>query len=130
MARLPERTQIARRLEAELARLETVRAALAVESTLEDADRDPTAEGGGDAHPADLGSELFSGFPDVGWNCRFVRWEQTLRHCQPWWLVACQYRLHNLRRQQRHAQYSADIGWIDVFGFGDFLNGAEVASLQ
>jgi RNA polymerase-binding transcription factor DksA len=59
MARLPERTQIARRLEAELARLETVRAALAVESTLEDADRDPTAEGGGDAHPADLGSELF-----------------------------------------------------------------------
>lgn len=57
MARLPESTKIQRRLEAELARLETVRAALAVESNLEDADR--SAEDGGDGHPADLGSELF-----------------------------------------------------------------------
>lgn len=59
MARLPERTQIASRLDAELTRLETVRAALAQESTLEDADRDPSSEGASDQHPADLGSELF-----------------------------------------------------------------------
>lgn len=55
-----DRAHVTKRLVSEERRLERIRTALEQESTLEDADRDPTSDAAGsDQHPADVGSELF-----------------------------------------------------------------------
>ena len=66
-------------------------------------------------------------------NLSLPLYRKRLHHCphrQPLRLPPCQDRLHDLRRQQRHAQHPADVGRVDVLGVGDFLDGREVASLQ
>jgi hypothetical protein len=45
-------------------------------------------------------------------------------------LPSCKNSLNDLRRQQRHAEYPADVGRVDVLGPGDFLDGGEVSSLR
>ena len=40
--------------------------------------------------------------------------------------MACQYGFDNVWSQQRYAQHAAVVGWIDVFGFGNFLPSVEV----
>jgi len=51
-------------------------------------------------------------------------------HRQSLRLLACQYRFHDLRRQQCHAQHPADVGRVDVLSSGDFFDGGEFFGLQ
>ncbi len=52
------------------------------------------------------------------------------RHRQPQRLPPSQYCLNYFWCQQRQAQYSADVGGVDVLGVGDFFEGLVVAFLQ
>ncbi len=45
-------------------------------------------------------------------------------------LSSSQYRLHEFRRQQGHPQQPTDIGWIDVLGVSDFLDGLIFRGVQ
>ena len=45
-------------------------------------------------------------------------------------LSASRYRLHDLRRQQRHTEQAAEIGRVDVFPISDLLDGLAVAFPQ
>jgi hypothetical protein len=45
------------------------------------------------------------------------------RHHQLRPLPPCQNRLHDLRRQQRHAHHRTDVGRVDFLGLGDVVEG-------